>query len=235
MNFKSDRTDIVIREIARLKRQIESDVATPARVRNLLLSRLAVEHDSYLAWLKRYASYFREPVTYSPELAPNPKKRRAAQPSEPDITPADAPRVVVFADFAGFTHRVTSSSGSFNLEEIRHIESLITNEIYDYMYRWTDEFHRYAWDDAMRGQHGTMLWVQFDIQGMSIARAIKRCVGNAARVFYLKPSEDPFAHYDYAREILSKGEIPSPEYPAPPHDDLHLRRAPVNLRPKGSQ
>lgn len=208
--------DIVIREIARLKGLIESDPRATPEQREGLLQRLDVEHQSYLAWLQRYASYFRNQRAWKLELAPMPSQKRQREEQSLASFSGERPGVEVFADFGGFTHRITYPKGLTRTSDPRgSIESMIPGSVYEFMEEWTSEFHRHAWDDAMRGKHGTMLWVPFDIQGMSIARAIKLNVGEAARVFYLKPSEDPFACYDYARELLMNGEVPSDEFRSP--------------------
>jgi hypothetical protein len=41
----------------------------------------------------------------------------------------------------------------------------------------------------------------------SIARAVKRYVGDAARVVYSKPDEDPFCRYESFREFRSTLEV----------------------------
>lgn len=208
--------DEVIREIARLQVLIESDTRPTPRQQQRMLQRLRVEHQSYLAWLQRYASYFREPRVWTPELAPMPSEARQREARSLAAPSGKPPRVEVFADFAGFSHRVTYPKGDGDEASLDDsIEYLIPGSVYDFMQEWASEFHRHAWDDAMCGQHGTMLWVPFDIQGRSIARAIKHSVGEAARVFYLKPHEDPFSFYDYAREMLMHGEVPCDEFTSP--------------------
>lgn len=212
MKFEPNSEEVVIREIDRLQHLIEGDTATTDEVRIALLERLAVERSSFEAWLTRYASYFREPRTWSLDLAPVPSAltQREAQVRPP--VSGESPRVIVFADFGGFSHRISYPDADHDATARSDIRSMISAELYEFMEQWASEFHRHAWDDAMRGKHGTMQWVPFDIQGMSIARAIKLSVGHAARVFYLKPSEDPFVRYDYAREVLADGEVLSDEY-----------------------
>jgi hypothetical protein len=217
VSVEPNSDDVVIREIARLKCLIESDTTAPRRVRIKLLERLAVERASYEAWTNRYASYFKEPRNWMPDLAPMPSETRRSVTRDPQPPTAELPRVEVFADFGGFSHRISYPKGVNASNSPRDIASMIHESLYAYMEQWAREFHRNAWDDAMCGKHGTMLWVPFDIQGMSIARAIKQCVCDAARVFYLKPSEDPFACYDYARELLSHGAALSDEYSSPGH------------------
>ena len=122
---------------------------------------------------------------------------------------------MVFADFGGYSHRINYPQRAADSPKAANIESMISESLYAFMESWSTEFSRHAWDDAMCGKHGMMLWVPFDIQGMSIARSIKLSVGEAARVFYLKPSEDPFARYDYAREMLCDRLVSPDEYPSP--------------------
>ena len=216
LTLDPNSADVVIREIARLKGLIESDTKPTPQQRQRMLQRLHVEHQSYIAWLQRYASYFREPRAWTPELAPMPSEKRQREVQSLTPVSGDRPRVEVFADFGGYTHRISYPKGyAAESEALNRIERLIPSGIYEFMEEWTREFSRHAWDDAMSGKHGSMLWVPFDIQGMSIARAIKLHVGEAARVFYLKPSEDPFSCYDYAREMLMHGEVLSDDFPSP--------------------
>jgi hypothetical protein len=207
--------DVVIAEIDRLQGLIESDTTITGEERDALLERVAVERQSYLAWLARYASYFREPRAWTPELAPIPSEQIQRQAKEHAPAAGDRPRVVVFADFGGYSHRIDYPPPAADSPKPANIESMISESLYAFMESWSTEFARHAWDDAMCGKHGTMLWVPFDLQGMSIARSIKLSVGEAARVFYLKPSEDPFERYDHARELLSDGVAPTEDYPAP--------------------
>jgi hypothetical protein len=207
--------DVVIAEIDRLQGLIESDTAITGEERDSLRERVVVERQSYMAWLARYASYFREPRAWTPELAPFPSEQIQRQAKEHAPAAGDRPRVVVFADFGGYSHRIDYPQRAADSPKPANIESMISESLYAFMESWSTEFSRHAWDDAMCGKHGTMLWVPFDIQGMSIARSIKLCVGEAARVFYLKPSEEPFARYDYAREMLCDRMVPSDEYPSP--------------------
>jgi hypothetical protein len=72
LTLDPNSADVVIREIARLKGLIESDTRPTPQQRQRMLQRLHVEHQSYIAWLQRYASYFREPRAWTPELAPMP-------------------------------------------------------------------------------------------------------------------------------------------------------------------
>jgi hypothetical protein len=208
--------DVVIAEIDRLQGLIESDTTITGEERDSLLERVAVERQSYMAWLARYASYFREPRAWTPELAPIPSEKIQRQAKEHAPAAGDRPRVVVFADFGGYSHRIDYPDRAADSPKPANIESMISESLYAFMESWSTEFSRHAWDDAMCDKHGTMLWVQFDIQGMSIARSIKLSVGEAARVFYLKPSEDPFALYDCARELLSDRVVPTNDYPPPP-------------------
>ena len=64
-----------------------------------------------------------------------------------------------------------------------------------------------AADDYFNRQHGRMLWISFDLAGIRVCKAIKQHVTNRARVVYLKPSEDPFMRYQYAREIMEDGTV----------------------------
>ena len=216
MRVEPSPDDVVIAEIYRLQRLIETDTIITSEERDALLERVAVERQSYMAWLARYASYFREPRAWTPELAPIPSEKIQRQAKEHAPAAGDRPRVVVFADFGGYSHRIDYPQPAADSPKPANIESMISESIYAFMEGWSTEFSRHAWDDAMCGKHGTMLWVPFDLQGMSIARSIKLSVGEAARVFYLKPSEDPFARYDYAREVLSDGVVPTKDYPPPP-------------------
>jgi hypothetical protein len=215
LSVESSPDDVVIPEIDRLQSQIESDTTITGQERAALLQRVAIERQSYMAWLARYASFFRQPRAWTPELAPIPSDQIQRRAKEHSGAEGDRPRVVVFADFGGYTHRIDYPHRVDDAPDPVNIASMISGSLYAFMQDWSTEFSRYAWDDAMCGKHGTMLWVPFDIQGMSIARSIKLSVGEAARIFYLKPSEDPFARYDYAREMLCDRMVPSDEYPSP--------------------
>jgi hypothetical protein len=208
LSVESSPDDVVIPEIDRLQSQIESDTTITGQERDALLERVAIERQSYMTWLARYASFFRQPRAWTPELAPIPSDQIQRRAKVYSGAEGDRPRVVVFADFGGYTHRIDYPHRVDDAPEPVNIAAMISGSLYAFMQDWSTEFSRYAWDDAMCGKHGTMLWVPFDIQGMSIARSIKLCVREAARVFYLKPSEDPFARYDYARELLSDRVVP---------------------------
>lgn len=207
-----DPEDLVIREIEKLKSMIECDEFLTGEQRSALLERISVERQSYESWQEQYASYFVEPRRWVPDLAPAPSEDQRREAGVSSDAPTEFPRVIVFADFGGFSHRVTGVGGPEASKAIREVESMITPGVYEFMNTWTSEFSRRAWDDAMSGKHGSMLWVPFDIQGISIAQAIKLCVGEAARVFYLKPDEDPFSQYEYARELFPNGPVISNEY-----------------------
>ena len=207
----SDAEDRVMQEIVRVARLIARDKKLGRQECSEMLQRLRIEREAYAEWLRRYASYFTTPQRWRPPTPPQPP----GSVNLPAITasvedPARLPEVHVYADFGGYTHGVRypadrkSDPGKYPLEH-----ELVPSYLYPFMMDWVDEFSRYAWDDSMAESKkpGTMLWIAFDIRGMDIAHALKRHVGDAARVFYGKPVEDPFHTIETDREVLDSGEV----------------------------
>ncbi len=70
---------------------------------------------------------------------------------------------------------------------------------------YSDTFDDDGWD-----------WIAFHARGLQLARWLKEEVGDAHRVFYDKPCEDPNHRLDERREILADGTlIPLPPLPDP--------------------
>lgn len=120
----------------------------------------------------------------------------------------DKPIIRIFADFGRCTGSTRYPKDHWDNpgKYPRHSE-LIPPRLAGLLEDWILEFAMCATDDAFGNQPGKMLWISFDLKGIKIAKAIKKHVGDRARVVYLKPDEDPFCHYEYAREILDNGEI----------------------------
>ena len=77
---------------------------------------------------------------------------------------------------------------------------------------WEREFEMDANQDVHQKIHGKMLWVSFDLQGIKIAKEIKKHVGTKARVIYQKPVECPYCRYDTSREVMESGELVTLNY-----------------------
>lgn len=68
-----------------------------------------------------------------------------------------------------------------------------------------DDFNTDAWD-----------WPAFHARGLQLSRCLKEEVGDAYRVVYLKPGEDPNHHIDEYTEILADGTLlPLPPFRKP--------------------
>jgi hypothetical protein len=159
--------DPVIREMYRLSTLIEADQALTAARQEELKLRLLIELNAYEAWQRQYASYFREPRRWTPPAAPVPSGTLPFSEIFLSLPLEQRPSIHIFADFSGFTHRekfpvvdsLPRKSGP----------SLVPHEIDEYMNEWTREFHKFGWDD-FRSKPGSMLWVAFDMRGVSIPR-----------------------------------------------------------------
>ena len=113
------------------------------------------------------------------------------------------PEIRIFADFSQFTHRIIypSDRQAFAGKYPGH-NALIPDHLYQKLQERQREFEIAAFEDHFHDKAGAMLWISFDLEGIRIARMIKRHVGGRARVFYLKPAESPYHRYDACREIL---------------------------------
>lgn len=50
-------------------------------------------------------------------------------------------------------------------------------------------------------------WIAFHARGLQLARELKAEVGDAYRVVYEKPAEDPNSSLDERREVLADGSL----------------------------
>ena len=50
-------------------------------------------------------------------------------------------------------------------------------------------------------------WIAFHARGLHLARELKAEVGDAYRVVYEKPAEDPNSSLDERREVLADGSL----------------------------
>ena len=57
-------------------------------------------------------------------------------------------------------------------------------------------------------------WLAFHARGLQLARELKAEVGDAYRVVYEKPAEDPNSSLDERREVLADGSLQALPYPA---------------------
>ena len=57
-------------------------------------------------------------------------------------------------------------------------------------------------------------WIAFHARGLQLARELKAEVGDAYRVVYEKPAEDPNSSLDERREVLADGSLQALPYPA---------------------
>lgn len=204
LRLDPNSTDPVIREMCRLSTLIDADQTLTGARREELQLRLLIELNAYENWQQQHASYFRDPCRWMPPVAPMPRGRLPFSDVFMSLPPELRPSIHIFADFGGFTHR--TNCPAIDALPKQRCPSLVPDEVYDCMTEWTNEFNKFGWEDFC-GKPGSMLWVAFDMRGLSIARAVKRYVGDAARVIYSKPNEDPFFLYESYREIQSTLEI----------------------------
>ncbi len=117
------------------------------------------------------------------------------------------PRVIVFADFGGFTHRIDYPNGHVPRSN-RHSSQveLLTPQLQAKLDDWQRSFERDAWRDFTEAP-GSMLWVAWDLKALQVCRLLKEHLQSSARVIYGKAHEDPFARYETMREILEDGSI----------------------------
>jgi hypothetical protein len=200
LRLDPNSADPVIVEMFRLSTLIDADQTLTSKRRRDLNLRLLIELNAYEAWQRQYASYFRDLSRWTPPAAPMPSGRLPFSDDFMSLQPELRPSIHIFADFGGFTHR--TKFPPVDVLPMQRRPSLVPEEICDCMTEWTNEFNRFGWEES-RGKFGNMLWVAFDMRGLSIARAVKRYVGDAARVVYSKPNEDPFFLYESYREIQS--------------------------------
>jgi hypothetical protein len=123
------------------------------------------------------------------------------------------PTIRIFPDFGGFTHTIDYPNDHwYTPNKYPTHEELVPGELNAMLYHWECEFERCAFDDSYQNKPGTMLWISFDLQGIKIAKQIKRHVGAKARVIYQKPVECPYFRYDTSREVMESGELVTLNY-----------------------
>lgn len=121
--------------------------------------------------------------------------------------PTIQPVIRIFPDFGGFTHRVLYPADHHEHPgKYPSCSDLVPQRLEARLESWQREFERYAWDDYS-GKHGSMLWIAFDLEGIRVAKQIKKHVGTKARVTFHKPIECPYHMYDTNREVLGNGEL----------------------------
>lgn len=190
--------DPVHQEMCRLWAIVKSDAQLTTLDRRRLRQRILSELNLYELWQRRFASYHGQPVRWTPPQPPASSAKLPLADMYLPLPPDKRPTVHVYADSIGFTcktHRTRIDGASAGLES-----SLVPQNVTPYLVDWRPEYKRLSWYDPSNDDPGTM-WIALDIGGMSIARAVKRYVGDAARVIYSKPHMDPYFDYESFREI----------------------------------
>lgn len=117
-------------------------------------------------------------------------------------------RIRIYPDFFGYTHRIMFPEDyDEHPEKYTDRSPLLTPRLEALLSDWQREFEKDADKDFGFDQYGAMLWIAFDLRGIKVAQAVKRHVGNKARVFFEKPWESPFRRYETVREVLEDGRL----------------------------
>lgn len=89
----------------------------------------------------------------------------------------------------------------------------MSKELWKRFAEWANEFDRTDFD-ADNEDSDSWDWIAFHACGLQLARSLKQEVGDAYRVVYVKPSEDPNNRIDERTEILANGAlVPLPPFP----------------------
>jgi hypothetical protein len=80
----------------------------------------------------------------------------------------------------------------------------ISDDLQDSFSEWQDVFES---ADCLPAEPLKFAWDSFHAQGVALARRLKVELGEAARVIYEKPYEDPAREIDERREVLLDGSL----------------------------
>lgn len=209
---ESQSSDPVVREMAHIVDLILSDKLLTNMERAELIRRLEIEYHAYNAWSKQYASYFRSPQSsYAQDRRPSNTRQKKEVPMMNNAQLLLTIRI--FPDFGGFTHLIDYPADFWqHPEKYPKSEELVPLHLEAKLIDWEREFEMDANQDVHQKIHGKMLWVSFDLQGIKIAKEIKKHVGTKARVIYQKPVECPYCRYDTSREVMESGELVTLNY-----------------------
>lgn len=204
-NISLDPTspDHVIREMCRLWSFARADTRLTLADKRRLRLRLLIELNAYEVWQRSHASLVGQPLRWAPPEPPVSDETLPRADLYLALPAGSRPSIHVFAGPSGFTCRISYP----RIEGIAQSQrpALIPAAVKPFLTSWRLHYSRVTWYGPTDGDANT-LWVALDIGGMSIARAIKRYVGDAAQVIYSKPHMDPFFDYESFREIASTGE-----------------------------
>ena len=209
---ESQSSDPVIREMARIVDLILSDKLLTHMERAELIRRLEIEYHAFNTWTKQYAGYFRSPrSSYAQDRRPSNTRQKKEVPMMNNAQLLLSIRI--FPDFGGFTHLIDYPNDYWqHPEKYPKSEELVPLHLEAKLIDWEREFEMDAYKDYFQKIYGKMLWVSFDLQGIKIAKEIKKHVGTKARVIYQKPVECPYCRYDTSREVMESGELVTLNY-----------------------
>jgi len=204
-NISLDPTssDRVIREMCRLWSLAKADTRLTLVDKKRLRMRLLIELNAYEVWQRSHASLVGQPLRWAPPEPPVSEETLPHAELYLGLPVESRPSIHVFAGPSGFTCRTVHP----RIEGVALSQrpDLVPETVKPFLSSWRVHYSCTTWYGS-RDSDSNTLWAALDIGGLSIARAIKRYVGEAAQIIYSKPHMDPFFDYESFREISSTGE-----------------------------
>jgi hypothetical protein len=203
-NISLDPTssDAVIRELCRLWSLAKTDANLTLADKRRLRMRLLIELNAYEVWQRRHASLVGQPLRWVPPEPPVTEETLPGADLYRALSAGSGPSIHVYAGRSGFTCRTLHPRIEGAPLSVR--PDLVPESVKPFLTSWRMQYRQVTWPGPDDNDVCT-LWAALDIGGMSIARAIKRYVGDAAQVIYSKPHMDPFFDYESFREIGAAG------------------------------
>jgi hypothetical protein len=204
-NISLDPTssDAVIRELCRLWSLAKADANLTLADKTRLRMRLLIELNAYEVWQRRHASLVGQPLRWVPPEPPVSEETLPRADMYLALPVDSRPSIHAFAGPSGFTRRILHPRIDGVPLGLR--PDLVPESVKPFLTSWRTQYRQVTWSGPDDNDVCT-LWAALDIGGMSIARAIKRYVGDAAQVIYSKPHMDPFFDYESFREIGPSGQ-----------------------------
>ena len=195
--------DHVIREMCRLWSFAKADTRLTLADKKRLRMRLLIELNAYEVWQRSHASLVGQPLRWAPPEPPVSEDSLPRTDLYLALPASGRPSIHVFAGPSGFTCRTVHP----RIEGVALSQrlDLVPEAVKPFLTSWHRQYPCVNWYGLDELKADT-LWAALDIGGLSIARAIKRYVGEAAQVIYSKPHMDPFFDYESFRELASTGE-----------------------------
>lgn len=196
-------SDRVIREMCRLWSLAKADTRLTLADKRRLRTHLLTELNTYEVWQRRHASLVGQPLRWVPPEPPVSEDSLPRADLYLALPASGRPSIHVFAGPSGFTCRTVHP----RIEGVALSQrpDLVPETVKPFLTSWHRQYPCVNWYGLDELKAETQ-WAALDIGGLSIARAIKRYVGDAAQVIYSKPHMDPFFDYESFREISSTGE-----------------------------